>query len=175
MFRMILVLLMLAGGGHADDRPSIAVFGGVLTDNDWQEVLWPPNVDFQEPGLVGFALSRPVGSVFEVEGQIVRHFGEQEVWEANAIVTARLDVGRGPLDSLAFGVGPSITDVEPEFEIERDGGAQRFNIYWMAEAAFDGPGEAEIITRIHHRSNAFGLTGEFNGSNALVVGLRRRF
>jgi hypothetical protein len=33
----------------------------------------------------------------------------------------------------------------------------------------------KLITRIHHRSDAFGLVADGGGSNALAVGLKWRF
>ncbi|PWJ14395.1 hypothetical protein [Jannaschia seohaensis] len=46
----------------------------------------------------------------------------------------------------------------------------------MDEIGFDLPGtETEGVLRLHHRSDGFGAFPTNAGSNALTVGLRRRF
>jgi hypothetical protein len=39
----------------------------------------------------------------------------------------------------------------------------------------EGYPRVALITRIHHRSNAFGLISDEGGSNALAFGLKWRF
>ena len=50
-------------------------------------------------------------------------------------------------------------------------------IYWMLELALGLPDypRVALITRIHHRSDAFGLIADEGGSNALAFGLKWRF
>ncbi len=49
--------------------------------------------------------------------------------------------------------------------------------YWMIELAFSLPDNNRwaLTTRIHHRSEAYGLVADKGGSNALVGGLKFRF
>lgn len=166
-----------------------SVFGGVLTDNPWEEVvLMPWKVDVQRPGFLGVSVSHPVGSGFdtrlgrlrfEIEGQIVRHAGLQNHWEFNLPVTARLTPARpvlGLVDTVAFGIGPSYATRRPSFEAVRGrGNASRVLIYWHVEVEHTLSNGASLFGRLHHRSDGFGAIGPGGSSNALVVGSRWGF
>ena len=161
---------------------SLNLYGGRLTSNHWDEVFsigdgW---LDFKDSYLLAATLARRIGGYgnsisFEIEGQVVKHFKGQEHWEFNGLVTARwerfwwddfLDT------SLAFGLGPSFATKKPVVLSE----GQNL-VYWMIELALALPEHPRtaFITRIHHRSNAFGLVGDEGGSNALAFGLKYRF
>ena len=170
------------------ERPRNAVlgFGAWMTNEKWEDlVLSPHDIDFEDAGLVGVALSRRVaepleGLSFELEGQIVKHFGDQTHWEVNApIVTARWS--RFPWDetvatSVAYGLGLSVASEKPELEVANEGDSEKVMAYWLIEIALGSPGsDWEFVGRIHHRSPAYGLFGDDGGSNALALGIRRRF
>jgi hypothetical protein len=98
-----------------DDPSAISVFGGLMTDNKWEDTLAPRTLDFRDSTFVGLAASHRIGRFdhrlgFEIEGQVVRHFGDQDHWEFNLPIVGRWEAF--PWDavvdtSLALGVGPS--------------------------------------------------------------------
>lgn len=80
------------------------------------------------------------------------------------------------IGSLAFGIGLGWASEKPAIEVEYDGNSAQTLIYWMGEIGFDLPDtELEGIFRIHHRSDGYGTMSYDAGSNALAIGLRRRF
>jgi hypothetical protein len=173
--------------GWADERLyALNLFGGWVTSNHWEDFFRnADDLKFKDSHLLGVSLARCIGryqdkASFEIEGQIVKHFDLQTHWELNALVAARWEKfwWDDVLDtSLAFGLGPSFATDEPEIESENDGDTNRFLIYWMIELAVGLPNypRVALITRIHHRSDAYGLVSNGGGSNALVFGLKWRF
>lgn len=163
---------------------ALNLYAGRLTSNNWEE-FFTSELDFKDSYLVTAALARRIGGYgdkasFEIEGQIVKHFNIQTHWELNALVAARWEAfwWDDILDtSVAFGLGPSFASDEPEIETENDGNTSRFMMYWMLELAIGLPDypRVALITRIHHRSDAFGLVADGGGSNALAFGLKWRF
>lgn len=189
-FFVLFLALLLPQAAQA--RTAVSVFGGVLTDNSWEEIVFLPwRLNVERPGFAGLGVSRSVGDAvptrlgrvqLEVEGQVVRHEGLQQHWEGNLPVTARLypEVRwLAALDSAAFGIGVSHTSREPAFERERDDDDRvaRTLIYWHAELAREvsATGRADMFLRLHHRSDADGMVGPGASSNGLVLGWRRRF
>jgi hypothetical protein len=171
-----------------ENRPlySLSVYGGQMTDNGINEFFDNfYELDFEDSYLVALALARRVGSYkdlisFEVEGQIVKHFEEQDHWEFNALLTARWELF--PWDhyldtSFALGTGPSYATNTPEIEVERSDESEHLLAYMLVELEFVLPSRPNValITRIHHRSNAFGLVAEDGSSNVLAVGLKFKF
>lgn len=173
----------------AQAEPRFAVFGGILTDNPWEDVLLMPwRKKPQRLGLYGLAIEHPVGPEiwsrlghvrFGVEAQLVRHEGLQRHWEVNLPLTVRLDPERrvlGVFDTFAFGIGPSFASRTPSFETKRGSGkAARNLVYWYLEAERRLSDNASIFGRLHHRSDAYGLVGPGASSNALVAGYRWGF
>ncbi len=168
-----------------EDRAiAVAVFGGVLTNNNWEDVFVPWDLDTSDSTLAGFAISHGIGRIdprfgFEIEGQVVHHFGDQDHWEFNLPVVARWKAF--PWDdvvdtSVAFGIGPSYASEKPKVEVANRGDSQRWLVYWMAEIEVGPPDKDwSALFRLHHRSGAFGLVADEGGSNALVIGLKQRF
>ncbi len=118
------------GSDSTKDKPSaIAVFGGIVTDNNWEDTLVPWNLDYRESLVAGLAISHRIGRFddrlsFEIEGQVVRHFGDQDHWEFNLPIVARWE--GFPWDdvidtSLAFGIGPSYASEIPTVEVANGG------------------------------------------------------
>lgn len=140
-------------------------------------------MDFRDSYLLAVTVARRIGKYgdrvsFEIEGQVVKHCKDQDYWEFNGLVAARwerfwwddfLDT------SLAFGLGPSFASQKPVVESGESEGQNL--VYWMIELALGLPKypQTAFITRIHHRSNAFGLVGDEGGYNALAFGLKYRF
>jgi hypothetical protein len=163
---------------------SLTGFAGRLTDQHWEQAILPWKANFIDSGLVGFGVGReralrdPRFSL-GFEAQIVRHFGQQDHWEANLPVVIRYRPKPdwpARIESIAFGIGLSHSSKVPQVEIDIDGNSRRTLIYWMGELEFDLVLQnTTLITRIHHRSDAFGLLPVDAGSNGLVIGFRRRF
>jgi hypothetical protein len=190
-FGLIIALVLphpaAAGEGDASTKDrlgAIAIFGGLMTDNEWEDTLAPWTLDFRDSAFVGLAASHVIGRFdhrlgFEIEGQVLRHFGDQDHWEFNLPIIGRWEAF--PWDevvdtSLAFGVGPSYASEKPKVEVANGGDSARFLVYWMVEIEV-GPPDKDWsgIFRLHHRSDAFGLVADEGGSNAIVIGLKQRF
>jgi hypothetical protein len=187
---LIAAVLFALLGTFGVDLPSIwagerlyalNVYVGRLTSNRWGDFFIPgERFAFKDSYLLTAALARRIGTYgnkasFEIEGQVVKHFKGQEHWEFNALLAARWEAfwWDEHLDtSLAFGLGPSIATEKPVVESEG-----QYLVYWMIELALGLPEypQTAFITRIHHRSNAFGLVGDEGGSNSLALGLKYRF
>lgn len=180
-------LLVSCGTGIAGTDWSVTLYGAVMLDGNlidasifytgfehsyfWVAALGKRLVSYQEKIDV------------EVEGQIVKHYGAQDHWEFNGLVTARwlplpwddyLDT------SIAGGAGLSYANEIPKLEEERNGEGQteKVLVYLMIELAFSLPEipNWSLVTRIHHRSGAFGLfSGVTGSSNAWGFGIRYAF
>jgi hypothetical protein len=168
---------------HWSPTTSASLLVGRMTDDAWEDVfLDPGGLGFPDSRLLGVTLAREwrrAGSAlsFGVELQAVRHSGVQDHLEVNAPITARLHLPGGAVPgSLALGLGLSNASDRPEVELARSGETQRTLAYWLIESEL-GPWSRgpSIFLRLHHRSDAFGLFDADAGSNALVVGLRRRW
>ncbi len=171
-----------------EEKPLYAlnVCVGQMTDNSIDDFIDDfLGIDFEDSYLLSLALARRIATIgelasFEVEGQVVKHFDRQDHWEFNALLAARWEAFFWDeyLDtSLAFGAGPSYATDVPEIEAERSDGSARLQVYLMAELEFTLPSHPDIafISRIHHRSNAFGIVADEGTSNALALGLKFRF
>jgi len=164
---------------------AITVYAGLLTGNDWQEPLIGESIKFEDSWLIALAGSKELGRVFdhlviELEGQVVRHLGDQDHWEFNVPIVFRWE--KFPWDnvvdtSLAYGVGPSYATKVPPEEVARKGDSQRWLVYWMFEIELGLPQSEKwsAIARIHHRSGAWGVVADEGGSNIWALGLKRRF
>ncbi|MCK5162214.1 MAG: hypothetical protein KAQ72_00785 [Desulfobacula sp.] len=156
-----------------------------MTSNNWEDFFFDvDDLEFKNSYLIGVALARCISKYqdkasFEIEGQIVKHFNIQTHWELNALVAARWEKfwWDDILDtSVAFGLGPSFATGEPEFELKINENTSQFLIYWMLELATGLPEypRVAVFTRIHHRSDGFGLISNGGGSNAFIFGLKWR-
>jgi hypothetical protein len=173
--------------GFADEHLyALNLYTGRMTSNHWDDFLFDvDDLNFKDSYLIVIALARRIGKYqdkasFEIEGQIAKHFNFQTHWELNALAISRWEKfwWDDTLDtSVALGLGLSFATDEPELEVERDGVTNRFLLYWMLELALGLPEypHVAVITRIHHRFNAFGLISDGGGSYALTLGLKWRF
>jgi hypothetical protein len=123
---------------------------------------------------------------WEVEGQLVNHWGMQDHWEANVALVARWM--HFPWDHIidtrfAFGEGLSwaseVPPLEPRAGREDEGSVRLLN-YLLVEWEFmlpPGPrAQWSVFTRIHHRSGVAGTFGGVRGgSNFVGVGTRYTF
>jgi len=121
------------------------------------------------------------GNRIELEGQVLRHFGDQGHWEGTLALmfrTGQIPLFGGLSVNLAFGEGFSYASSRPRLEGSfRVEPSQLLN-YLAFEAEFSHsslPGVA-FVPRIHHRSGVFGLIAEReSGSNFIGAGLRVDF
>jgi hypothetical protein len=177
------VLGLAAAGAEAMER-SVLVFGGLVTRNDWGEVVTLDGVEYAETVITGVAgglhwdLPNP-RFAFSMELQLVKYFGFQDSWEVNAVpamIHWRPANPPGPLESLGFGMGFSYASEPPAVEEARGGATSREKWYWALELGFDtGRPDRDLIMRIHHRSTGSSTIGTGRSTNAVVVGLRQYF
>ncbi|MCW8860256.1 MAG: acyloxyacyl hydrolase [Deltaproteobacteria bacterium] len=172
---------------HAEEPLSaLSIYTGQLTTNHFEDFFTGERIRQKNSYLLAVALARQIGRwedrlSYELEGQLVKHFKRQDHWEFNLLGVLRWEKffwDQWLETSAAFGLGPSYATAEPEVEIEKDGESARFMVYWMLELAvapFKLQPRLELISRIHHRSNAFGLVADNGGSNALTIGFKYRF
>jgi len=165
----------------------VAVYGGQAAKERMLDILTRYNTGFRDAWLVAVA----PGMVWrehprwrqEFEGQVVRHFGDQNHWEFNAAWVARwmqfpwdhhLDTRAG----LGLGVSwaTEIPEIEPRAKLD-EGESARLLGYVAIELEFAPPRDSDWsgFVRLHHRSDAFGLFhDQRGGSNFITLGLRRR-
>lgn len=176
------------GAADQDGRQSrdyaFSLYAGQLSDDDWENTLIGGG-DTVDAYLLDAAISRtfwraPDGAYsFELEGNLAKHFGDQDHWELNLAVSGRWH--RFPWSdqvatSVAFGLGPSYASEVPTEEIRLNGASEKLLVYWHLELTLGPPkGNWAALLRLHHRSTGFGLLGDDGGSNAVTAGLRYYF
>jgi hypothetical protein len=183
--------LMLASATSvpAQDAWFLTAYGARwISQGDLGGALRAELPDAEDSGLAVVALGRPVAHLgehirLEVEGQLGKHFGEQDHFELNGAVFARwltfpwderLDT------SVALGEGLSYASDIPELE-ERthpERGTARLLNYLAFELEVSPPAAPRwgFVARLHHRSGVFGLFDGVRGaSDFFGIGLRRRF
>lgn len=165
----------------------LGVYGGKAGEERLLDILTRFDTGFRDAWLVavapGYVYRRTERWRFEVEGQVVKHFGDQDHWEFNAAWLARWM--RFPWNDhvdtrTALGLGVSyateIPVVEPRAKLE-EGESRKFLGYVAVEIELAPPGGSAWsgFVRLHHRSDAFGLFhDQRGGSNFITLGLRRR-
>lgn len=193
-FRMLLGTLLIivffpgfSGEGIAGGDWSATIYGAVLLEGNLSDgsLLYS---GFEDSYLTALALTRRMASYkdkidLELEGQIVKHFEGQEHWEFNGLGVIRwlpfpwdkyLDT------SFATGAGLSYATETPkvEEELRGDGQTAQLLVYLMLELELAIPDSRHwsLVSRIHHRSGAFGLfSGVTGASNAWGLGIKYAF
>ncbi|MFP4167456.1 MAG: hypothetical protein ACLFSY_01230 [Desulfonatronovibrionaceae bacterium] len=190
------IFLTLGGAvlAEAESRPqsedkgksySISIYGGTLTDDDWQKSI-TGQADFVDSHLLvasaGWTFWRESKRRYSLglEANVARHFGTQKHWEFNLpILTTNWDKfpWHDTLEqTLGFGMGPSVTTKRPRTEEEINPSSKHLMLYWHIDTTFSLPDSPwALILRLHHRSTAYGVFGDEGGSNALTTGLRYNF
>jgi len=164
----------------------LTVLAGQSTSNVWEDFfISPGSLDFVDSYLLVGALSKPLRRYFddrlglEVEGQVARHFGQQQHWELNLPVVARWHAfpwNSHVRTTAAFGVGPSWASRVPRLEVLHKGDSEQWLFHWFMELTLGPPDKAwDVSLRLHHRSTAWGLAGGEGGMDSLIVGVRQRF
>ncbi len=161
---------------------AITLYGGRLSDGDWQESFGPGTHFIDSDLLVaayGRTLSRSADQTrsYEVEGQIAKHSGIQNHWEYNllgAVRWHRLPWSHILKSSAAAGLGVSYASSLPIAEATIiNQGSEQWLAYWHLELTL-GPQRQpwQASLRLHHRSTAYGLFGDEGGANAMTLGVR---
>ena len=173
---------------------SAMVFGGPYVKNSMTQIFLE---DFIPPwdwkygggGLVGFALSRKLVSIYdtvdiEPEIGIAQRFGNQdqtEVWGAFYLRYHRFPWNDYLYTTIAVSTGLNYASGISSEEKRRAGSGSdgsRLLHYLAPEITFALPEHpnAELVFRFHHRSGAYGLISDAEGgSHYGTVGLRLRF
>jgi hypothetical protein len=190
-------LAPLGAAGAEDEQISVAepekaqkdwaltLYWGRLTDSDLTDTALF-NFSFENAYFIDLALSRRLYTFqdyfsIEFEGQIAKHFGDQDHWEFNAVAYFRWLLF--PWDtyidtSFAAGAGLSYATSVPKIEAKNHEETSQFLGALMFEVAFSLPRAPEwsLVTRLHHRSGAGGTFNDvFGASNAWGIGIRYSF
>lgn len=191
-FALVLSSLLAAGSvvaAEEDDRRwSLTLYSATLVNADLGEIITEFPAEGEGSQLFALAVAREFATSgphlrWEVEGQVVKHFGAQDHWEFNPLLVLRwitFPWDRWVDTSLAAGLGVSYATEVPEVEVRRhpDTGSARFLSYVMIELSVGIPGAPawSIVGRVHHRSGLGGLFSDVEGaSNALGLGVKYRF
>ena len=180
----------VAGGALERGDHAVTIYFGRSSPDAFSSIIFKPyDVNFEDTYLVAMALSTKLFDVgeyldFELEGNIVRRFGDDEEWEFNAAIFLRWD--KFPWQDFVYTtvglgfIGPSFATGISETERRKSGnnkGSKVLN-YFTPEITFSPPSNRNIsvIMRVHHRSGAFGLfDGVDGGSSFVSVGFRHYF
>lgn len=167
---------------------ALTAYYGVLTDDTLSDVFtFDADYDSNYRFLT-FALSKRLkrigaGIDIEAEGQIAKHTQGQDHVEFNGLIVVRLlpfPWDRHVDTSVAVGAGLSYATDLPSYEFERkDGDTRRLLGYLMFELTFgmNSIPRWDVVTRIHHRSGAWGVFGDGvrGASNAITLGIKHHF
>ncbi|MDB5753201.1 MAG: hypothetical protein JWP65_3622 [Ramlibacter sp.] len=181
---------------------TITLYGGRGADHNLRELpraVPSAEVDWDRTYFTGLGLSKQLGQLgdgitllrdtplgalgYGYEGIVVKHRGLQDNMEAGAVgklMTPWLFVGPVGVNA-ALGVGMSHAFGKPSYEDGPASDPQRryrtqllltFDLEWKIRGADD----FSVVTRVHHRSGAYGLVAPRRvGSNFLALGLRYHF
>ncbi len=169
-----------------DEDWQLMVFGGALSTNEFlSEIILGGTLAFEDSGVAGVGLSKRLFDLgdyvgFDAEGQVIRHFGEQDHWEFTALILLRWLVF--PWDkyvdtTLAVGEGISHASRVPVLErraFGEDESTDTLN-YLVGELTFRLPEVSswELSLRFQHRSGVFRTIDNVQESSTnFVVGLK---
>ena len=186
-FTLILLCLINISckSAYAEDDWALTLYGSRLTAGDLSETL-NFKAKYEDSYLVALSVSKRVLSFrelidIEIEGQAVKHFGDQNHWEFNGVPVIRwlpfpwdafIDT------SFAAGAGLSYATETPPIEAIGVDHTPKLLGYLMFEFAFSLPNSPKylFVARVHHRSGANGLfDGRLDASNAIGFGIKYIF
>lgn len=179
-----LLPLASATGAFAEETEwAVTLLGGRYSGKEFRDIF--DGDGFKDSYTAGLSISyqftdwgEPMR--WELEGQMLQHFGEQKMVEFVGSINVRwitFPWDRYLDTSVAFGGGLSVTSEVPELEKRdpRSSEAATLLHYLLLEAAVGLPNsDWSLVGRIHHRSGIFGLFSH-SGSNLLEIGVRYRF
>jgi hypothetical protein len=180
---LALLTLAPATAAAAEKEWAVTLLGGQYSGSRLLEL--GGKFDFKDSYTAGLALSYQFVDWgphmrWELEGQMLKHFGEQEHVEFAGSINARwitFPWDRYLDTSVAIGGGLSVASEVPVLEKNdpTNSNAATLLHYLLIEAAFGLPDSNwSLVARVHHRSGIFGLFSH-SGSNVLALGLRYRF
>jgi opacity protein-like surface antigen len=178
-----LLTLAAAPAAFAEKEWAVTLLGGQYSGSKLLEL--GGKVEFKDSYTAGLAVSYEFVDWgrhmrWELEGQMLKHFGEQEHVEFTSSINARwitFPWNRYLDTSVAIGGGLSVTSEVPVLEKRDPENSQAATLlhYLLLEAAVGLPSSSwSLVARVHHRSGIFGLFSH-SGSNVLALGLRYRF
>lgn len=179
-------ILVLPQTSEAGEDWAATVYGASQLRGDFWSTFYSP--DF-EPSyyFIALAVSRKMYSFsqhldLELEGQGVKHMGDQHHWEFNGLFTLRwltFPWNKYIYTTFAIGDGLSYATRTPKLEEELHGdNTSLFLNYLMLEVTFALPETPKwsLVVRLHHRSGVLGIFNDVEGaSNALGMGLKYKF
>ena len=169
---------------------TVTLFGQQFIDDRLLEILFEGDLvrdrNFRSSYFASLAVAKDVLRfnkylTVELEGQAIRHFGFQTHWEFTAAIIFRwlpFPWDKYVDTSFAFGDGVSAATEVPDVETDKidEGSGQEFLNLVILEFDFTLPRwpRWSFVARLHHRSGAYGLLGEGEGSNFAGFGIRYR-
>jgi len=185
VFFFICIQCLYSGTLFADEPYSVTAYGAVLSGDTLGETfMLAANFD-RDYYFAALAVAKKIGQYnkkidIELEGQIVRHIGQQHFNEYNLLIVGRwwFSSNSNKKYSLAIGEGLSYVDETSEIEALHHTQTSRLLDYLLFEFTFALPDTRSWYgsIRIHHRSGVYGLFNEVHGaSNALGAGVRYQF
>jgi hypothetical protein len=179
-------ILILPQALEAKEDWAVTVYGASQLRGDIWQTFYSPDFDTSYY-FIALAVSRRIYSFtkhldLELEGQGVKHMGNQHHWEFNGLFTLRwltFPWNKYIDTTVAIGDGLSYATRTPslEKELHDDKTALLLN-YLMLELTFALPETPQwsLVVRLHHRSGILGIFNEVEGaSNAVGVGLKYKF
>ena len=178
-----LLPLASAPAAFAEKEWALTLLGGQYSGSKLLEL--GGRADFKDSYTAGLSVSYQFVDWgkhmrWELEGQMLKHFGEQEHVEFAGSINVRwitFPWNRYLDTSVAFGGGLSVASEVPVLE-KRDpenSAAAALLHYLVMEAAVGLPNSNwSLVGRVHHRSGIFGLFSH-SGSNVLAIGVRYLF
>jgi len=181
---LTLLTLVSAPAAVAEKEWAVTVLGGQYSGSQLLK-LGGGTLDFKDSYTAGLSLSYQFVDWgphmrWELEGQALKHVGEQEHVELASSINVRwitFPWNRYLDTSVAIGGGLSVTSEVPVLEKRDPDNSQAATLlhYLLIEAAVGLPSSNwSLVARVHHRSGIFGLFSH-SGSNVLALGLRYRF
>lgn len=178
------LLVMSCDKAWAEDQGYIGIYGGRAVYDTLKQVFY--DNEYADSYAVALLVGKGLKDYkqyfrWEAEAQLVKHFGDMNHFEINALVILRwlpFPWDRYLDTSFAVGEGLSYATDDPDIEVEKHGRTSKLLNYLMFELAASLPKcpQWTYFLRVHHRSGVFGLfDGVSGGSNLVGAGVRYAF
>jgi len=187
LFLLFLLLVTKNCSAQNDENLyHVSFYNGILAGPGIEDALLL-SADFDDSyQLYALTLSKKIGSLsknidMELEGQIVKHIGDQHHFEINPVFILRwlsFPWNHKIYTTFAVGEGLSYATKIPEIEKEYSEETARFLNYLLFEFTFSKKQSSNwnFIIRVHHRSGMYGVfSGVKGASNAVGIGVRYSF
>jgi hypothetical protein len=182
---VVAFVLIFPQTSEAKEDWAVTVYGASQLRGDIWSTFYAPEFDTSYYFLA-LAVSRKIYSFskhldLELEGQGVKHFGEQHHGEFNGLFAFRwltFPWNKYIDTTIAIGDGLSYATRTPKIEEEIHKKTSLLLNYLMLEMTFALPETPQwnLVVRLHHRSGIFGFFDGIEGaSNALGIGLKYKF